>query len=90
MRMTTLFISLLYLLVSGSQVSLAENQAFDFKDPKGVNSINIFLDSALEPMTGYASGISGTIIFDPVNKKAVSAALAAVGSPLRNSFINRK
>ena len=42
----------------------AKEQTFNFKDPKGVNSIGIFLDSKLEPIRGYARGISGTVTFD--------------------------
>ena len=38
---------------------------FDLKDPKGVNAVTFLADSPLEPITGYANGISGTIQFDP-------------------------
>lgn len=38
---------------------------FNFKDPKGVNSIYFLLDSELEPIMGIASGLSGTVSFDP-------------------------
>lgn len=38
---------------------------FDLKDPKGVNAVTFLADSPLEPITGYANGISGTIKFDP-------------------------
>lgn len=43
---------------------------FDFKDPKGVNTISFVLDSELEPILGLASGISGNISYDPANAKA--------------------
>lgn len=37
---------------------------WDFKDPKNVNAIGIFLDSKLEPIRGYADGISGIIHYN--------------------------
>lgn len=43
---------------------------WDFKDPKGVNAIGIFLDSKLEPIRGYADGISGKISYDPKDPKS--------------------
>lgn len=42
----------------------AEGQSFDFKDPKGVNSIAFLLDSTLEPIMGVGGSISGTVTFD--------------------------
>jgi len=38
---------------------------FDFKDPKGVNTIAFVLDSMFEPFMGLATGITGTVTFDP-------------------------
>jgi len=38
---------------------------YDFKDPKGVNAIHFLLDSELEPILGIASGVSGTVSYDP-------------------------
>jgi polyisoprenoid-binding protein YceI len=38
---------------------------FDFADPKGVNAIQILLDTPLEPIAGLAGGVSGKVKFDP-------------------------
>lgn len=43
---------------------------FDFKDPKQISAVSLALDSAMEPIVGYAKGISGKISFDPANPKA--------------------
>ena len=48
---------------------------FDFKDPKGVNSVSIKMDSPLEPISGIASGISGTVDFDGKDGKSLKGSL---------------
>ena len=45
--------------------ALAAPQTFDFKDPKGINNAGFKLDAPLESINGSASGISGTVTFDP-------------------------
>lgn len=45
-------------------------QKFDFKDPKGVNNVVFKLDAPLEAINGSASGISGSVEFDPANPGA--------------------
>jgi len=45
----------------------ASSQSFDFKDPKGVNNAVFKLDAPLESINGSASGISGSVTFDPAN-----------------------
>ena len=45
--------------------ALAAPQSFDFKDPKGVNNAVFKLDAPLESINGTASGVSGTVTYDP-------------------------
>jgi polyisoprenoid-binding protein YceI len=45
----------------------AGKATFDFKDPKNLNSIVLVLDSPLEPMVAMATGVSGSLEFDPAN-----------------------
>lgn len=48
---------------------------FDFKDPKGVNAIAISLDSLTEPIVGLATGVTGTVTFDPEKPEATTGEL---------------
>jgi polyisoprenoid-binding protein YceI len=66
--MKTPIVSLL--AIGFASVALAAPQTFDFKDPKGVNNVQFLLDAPLEPISGSASGISGTVTFDPANPGA--------------------
>src|SRR6188474_3307948 len=62
--MKTQIISLLVLIIF-NMAALAAPQTFDFKDPKGVNNAVFKLDAPLEAINGSASGVSGTVTFDP-------------------------
>lgn len=69
----------------------AQNVTYDFKDPKGVNSIAILLDSKLEPSVGFASQISGSIKIDPVSReiKEGEIRLPATGIIMSNEAMTR-
>jgi len=58
-----------------AQVTWAKPISFDFKDPKGVNAMSFVLDSLLEPIMGLASGISGTVQFDPEKPEATTGTI---------------
>jgi polyisoprenoid-binding protein YceI len=72
----------------------AEPLSFDFKDPKGVNNVVFKLDAPLEAIQGSASGISGTVSFDPANPAAtkgrlvVSAASLHVPNPMMKEHLH--
>ena len=66
--MKTQIVSLL--AIGFASVALAAPQTFDFKDAKGVNNVQFLLDAPLEPISGSASGISGTVSFDAANPGA--------------------
>lgn len=62
--------------------AFAAPQAFDFKDPKGVNNAVFKLDAPLEAVNGSASGISGTVTFDPENPAVTKGKIVVTSSSL--------
>ncbi len=76
----TLLASLLTL--TGAALLGAAPISFDFKDPKGVNAIQFHLDSLLEPISGTASGVTGTVSFDPAAPAATSGKIAVAAKSL--------
>jgi polyisoprenoid-binding protein YceI len=63
-------IQTLMMLAAMTAAVYAAPQTFDFKDPKGVNNVIFKTDAVLESINGAASGISGTVTFDPENPGA--------------------
>ncbi len=49
---------------------------FDFADLKGVNGVAFSVDSTLEPITGFAGGVSGKIDFNPADPKSLAGQLS--------------
>ncbi|MGE4182457.1 MAG: YceI family protein, partial [Limisphaerales bacterium] len=74
----------------------ADGMKFDFKDPKGVNTVTFVLDAPLEAISGSASGISGTVVFDPEKPEAtqgkilVATASMHVPNPVMKEHMHAK
>jgi polyisoprenoid-binding protein YceI len=67
---TTLHLALAFSVAAAT--ASAAPLSFDFKDPKGVNNVQFKLDAPLESITGTATGISGTVSFDPAKPAATT------------------
>jgi polyisoprenoid-binding protein YceI len=78
-KTTTLLTTLLAGIAWGVQ---AAPETFDFKDPKGVNNAVFKLDAPLESVNGSASGISGTVLFDPENPASLSGKIIVASESL--------
>lgn len=61
---------------------LAAPETFDFKDPKGINNAGFKLDAPLESINGSASGVSGTVTFDPDHPGATTGKIIVAASTL--------
>ena len=55
---------------------------FDFKDPKKVNNVVFLLDAPLESINGTATGVSGTVAFDPAKPTATTGKIVLTTSSL--------
>ena len=56
---------------------------FDFKDPKGVNSVIFHLDAPLEAISGSASGIAGEVQFDPAHPEATKGRITVQAASMQ-------
>ena len=62
--------------------AFAAPRTFDFKDPKGINNAGFKLDAPLEAINGNASGVSGTVTFDPEHPGATQGKIVVATSSL--------
>ncbi len=76
------------------KVNSTGTQTFNFADERGRNQVSFFSKAPLEDITGTASGISGTVSFDPANfaktlkgKISVKVASMNTGIDLRNRHL---
>ncbi len=76
----------LFLVVTSlTAAALAGPMSFDFKDPKGVNNAVFKLDAPLEAINGSASGITGSVQFDPANPAATKGKIVVASASLNVS-----
>ena len=61
---------------------LAAPETFDFKDPKALNNAGFKLDAPLESINGTASGVTGTVTFDPENPGATKGKIVVAADTL--------
>jgi polyisoprenoid-binding protein YceI len=69
-------------LVTLAAAVYAAPESFDFKDPKGINNAAFKLDAPLESVNGSASGITGTVSFDPENPGAATGKIVVTSESL--------
>ena len=78
-------------LIGVTGLAFAAPQTFDFKDPKGINNAGFKLDAPLEAINGSASGVSGTVTFDPENPGATQGKIiVSTGSLMLPNPMQRK
>src|SRR3979409_2405778 len=71
------------LLFSSIALSWSAPLDFDFKDPKGVNNVVFKTDAPLESINGTATGVSGTVTFDPADPGSVKGKIVVDAKSLR-------
>ena len=76
-------LNLLVTITCLSTAAMAAPQNFDFKDPKGVNNATFKVDAPLEALNGVASGVSGSVSFDPSAPAATKGKIVVSSSSLK-------
>ncbi len=75
--------SILPLFLAGlTFAAQAAPETFDFKDPKGVNNVVFKTDAPLESINGTATGISGSVVFDPADPGALKGKIVVDAASL--------
>jgi len=62
--------------------AMAGPLTFDFKDPKGVNNVVFKTDAPLESINGTATGVSGSVMFDPADPGSVKGKIVVEAASL--------
>ena len=78
MKTTALSVAILSLGLA----AWAAPETFDFKDPKGVNNVVFRTDAPLESINGTATGVSGTVVFDPAAPASIKGKIVVDASSL--------
>jgi len=65
-----------------SCAAMAAAETFDFKDPKGINNAAFKLDAPLEAVSGNATGVAGSVMFDPANPAATTGKITIQSASL--------
>src|SRR5215471_6482208 len=65
-----------------SWVTIASADDYDFKDPKGGNSISFKLVAPKETIAGSATEVAGSVAFDPTNPGATKGRIVVEGKSL--------
>ena len=81
-RLSTTIPCFIAVLACLGGAALAAPETFDFKDPKGVNNAVFKLDAPLEAVTGNATGVSGTVTFDPADPGATKGKIVVASRSL--------
>jgi polyisoprenoid-binding protein YceI len=76
-------LTLLFALTALNFTAFAAPQTFDFKDPKGVNNVIFKTDAPLESINGTATGVSGTVMFDPADPGSLKGKIVVEAASLR-------
>ena len=63
-------------------VLIADSIKFDFRDSKKVNNVVFLMDAPLESINGTATGVSGTVSFDPAKPAATAGKIVLSTSSL--------
>jgi len=74
--------ALLLVLAGFNYAAIAAPLSFDFKDPKSVNNVVFRTDAPLESISGTATGISGTVTFDPADPAATRGKISVEAASL--------
>jgi polyisoprenoid-binding protein YceI len=80
--MTMKKIVCLLLLTSLNLAALAAPLTFNFEDPKKVNNVVFKTDAPLESINGTATGVSGTVTFDPADPAGIKGKIVVAAGSL--------
>lgn len=70
------------LILLASAAMAAQAASYNFKDPKGVNTVRFSLDAPLESISGTTGGVSGDVTFDAAMPEKISGKIVVDATTL--------